>query len=150
MLLARHFGGRMALELGREAMPEFSPSAVKALERHAWPGNIRELKNAVERAVYRARGDRIASIQLDPFGPGRPTTVSGETSPSAVPDNARATSAASPLATLPLKDAVARLQRDRLREALEATRFNQRQAASRLGLTYHQLRGLMRKFRETL
>lgn len=150
MLLAGHFAGRMALELGREAMPVFSPSAVKRLEEYAWPGNIRELKNAVERAVYRADKDHIASVQLDPFGPAGPATDPGEPSPSAAPGDTCATPAASPLRTLPLKEAVARLQRDRLREALEATRFNQRQAASRLGLTYHQLRGLMRKFKETL
>ena len=42
------------------------------------------------------------------------------------------------------------LQRTRLQEALRQARFNQRQAAVRLGLTYDQLRGLMRKFKDRI
>jgi transcriptional regulator with GAF, ATPase, and Fis domain len=45
---------------------------------------------------------------------------------------------------------VAQLQLERLRQALRATRFNRRRAASRLGLTYDQFRGLMRRFKDQL
>ncbi len=151
MLLARHFAGCMALELGREAIPDFSRAAIRSLQDYPWPGNIRELKNVVERAVYRTGGDRIAAIQFDPF--------EGPVTYPDFPDSAPAPSASrtpgeppreTSLTDLPLKEAVARLQRERLRDALAATRYNQRQAASRLGLSYDQLRGLMRKFKDSL
>jgi NtrC-family two-component system response regulator AlgB len=48
--LARHFLAFFARSMGR-AVPELSPSAEQALEAYAWPGNIRELRNAIERAV---------------------------------------------------------------------------------------------------
>lgn len=150
MLLARHFAGRMALELGREAMPNFSAAAVGTLEKYAWPGNVRELKNVVERAVYRTRQDRITSIQLDPFEASMPLAA-GEPAAAATSDPIPAPKVApSVLETLPLKEAVARLQIDRLRDALQATHYNQRRAATRLGLTYNQLRGLLRKFQKQL
>lgn len=145
-LLARHFAGRMALELGRQDMPEFMPDAIQALERYAWPGNIRELKNVVERAVYRTEGNRIEAIRFDPFGaatPSAPAAATPEEPPAALP-------ASPPLETLPLKDAVEHLQLMRLRQALQQARFNQRRAADRLGLTYDQLRGLMRKLKDQL
>jgi len=150
LLLAHHFAGRMALELGRREVPVFGRSAERDLERYPWPGNIRELKNVVERAVYRTEGDRITTIQFDPFDlPGLPAAppVPPPASPSG---KASEGSQAGPLADLPLKEAVAQLQEDRLKEALRATRFNQRQAASRLGLSYDQFRGLMRKFKDRL
>ena len=150
LLLADHFAGRMARELGRENTPTFSRSARQALEGYAWPGNIRELKNVVERAVYRSAKDRIADIQFNPF-----EDTPSETVPATQAVDQPATDAATPpvedpMASLPLKDAVAQLQLNRLREALHAARFNQRQAATRLGLTYDQFRGLMRKFKDRL
>jgi psp operon transcriptional activator len=146
MLLANHFAGCMALELGRETMPTFSRSALKAMEQYPWPGNIRELKNVVERSVYRSQDDRIGDIRFDPFeacvlpaAPAPPATSDPPASPTTAP-----------LSPLPLKSAVEQLQLHRLREALQLTQFNQRKAAARLGLTYDQLRGLMRKFTDQL
>ncbi len=145
-LLARHFAGRMALELGRKNMPVFLPAAMQALEGYGWPGNIRELKNVVERAVYRTTGDRIEEIRFDPFGAATPSAATAATP--AEPSSAL--TASNPLETLPLKDAVGHLQLLRLRQALQQARFNQRRAAALLGLTYDQLRGLMRKFKDRL
>ena len=54
MLLANHFATRMSFELGRNKIPTFTASVVRALEANSWRGNIRELKNVVERAVHRA------------------------------------------------------------------------------------------------
>jgi psp operon transcriptional activator len=145
-LLASHFAGRMALELGRQEMPVFLPAASEALEQYGWPGNIRELKNVVERAVYRTKDDRIETIRFDPFGTATPT-IPAQAPPAEPPP---ALPAGSPLATLPLKDAVAHLQLLRLRQALHHARYNQRRAAAHLGLTYDQLRGLMRKLKDRL
>lgn len=139
-VLAAHVAARMARELGLDAVPGFTPGALAVLETHAWPGNIRELKNVVERAVHRSDGREVteAEIDLDPFrgavGP-RP----GPPSPPPPP------ATAFPPLPCSLPDAVASLEVGLLREALRATRHHQRKAAARLGLTYHQFRGLYRK-----
>ena len=143
-ILTGHFAGRMGRELGFDAAPEFTAEALQKLEAHRWPGNIRELKNVVERAVHRADGGPVGadSVDFDPFRrPGEP--VAGPTSgPSSVDPPA-----VSGRPTLPasLPEAVARLEIEALRGALRATRHHQRKAATLLGLSYHQFRGLYRK-----
>ncbi|MCC5805870.1 MAG: phage shock protein operon transcriptional activator [Opitutales bacterium] len=159
LLLARHFLTRMAMELGREP-PELSARAEQQLEAHAWPGNIRELKNAVERAVYRCPGRAIKEIDFDPFGRvewgGASAPAAGPApGPAAVPAHGGAD--APPAAAVPsfapgggesLTDALRRFELNALREALEAARYHQGEAAKRLGLTYHQFRGLFRKYKD--
>lgn len=142
LLLAAHFAGRMAAELGLARAPDFGPAALEQLAFHPWPGNVRELKNAVERAVHRAGNQPIEILDLDPFAsPWRPRP--GET---AAQPPAPAAPPPSP-ASLPLslKDEVKRLELALLRSALARARHNQRAAARLLGLTYHQLRALLRK-----
>ena len=56
--LVHHFVERYAGQLGRE-VPDVDPEVLSTLERHAFPGNVRELENLMERAVTLARGDRI-------------------------------------------------------------------------------------------
>ena len=153
-LLANHFAGRMARELGREAPPEFHPEALKELESYPWPGNIRELKNVVERAVYRAGGERIGEIVFDPFGPVPPlpprtaeprSPASGTPEPPqpAPPGPFPPYDPSRPLP--PFRQTVRATERELLRAALERARFNQRRTAQLLDLTYDQLRGLLRK-----
>jgi len=67
LLLADHFAARMAYELGRKDIPDFSDKAICALENYPWPGNVRELKNVVERAVYRSDSSTITDIRFNPF-----------------------------------------------------------------------------------
>lgn len=64
--LAQHFLARACAELGREGM-RLSQQQVEALQRHDWPGNIRELKNVIERAVILGTGGRA---RLDLAMPG--------------------------------------------------------------------------------
>lgn len=149
LLLARHFAARMAAELGRASPPEFSRAAAAALLGHPWPGNVRELKNVVERAVYRAGDGAIEEIVFDPFarpgrrdaGPALPTAPPGAPSDRPAADSAAADAAWSGS----LHDAVARVEVAMLRRALAECRHHQRRAAERLGLSYHQFRGLYRK-----
>ncbi len=149
-LLASHFAARMAHELGREEVPEFSERALAALEEYTWPGNVRELKNVIERAVYRADSAEVDVIVFDPlaspYAPrhdAKPDVAREEPEPAAA-------GAARSLPTKPLPDAVRDLELAMLRNALEQTRYNQRRAASMLGLTYHQFRGLYRKYQADL
>jgi psp operon transcriptional activator len=148
-LLAEHFAGRMALELGRTDSPRFSVRALRAMAHYAWPGNIRELKNVVERAVYRHREGTISDIVFDPFVSPYPTpTARRDASATVDGAHSKAPEAATQTIAYPYKEAIARLEIRLLRQALEASHFNRRQAARRLGLTYDQLRGQLRKHRD--
>ncbi|TAL10279.1 MAG: sigma-54-dependent Fis family transcriptional regulator [Nitrospirae bacterium] len=62
-LLARHFLVQFAREFGK-AVTDLHPSAVTDLVAYAWPGNIRELRNVIERAVMLCSGDRLTSAAL--------------------------------------------------------------------------------------
>jgi psp operon transcriptional activator len=149
-LLAQHFAGRMALELNRKDSPVFTARALAALERYPWPGNIRELKNVVERAVYRSTNDTVREIVFDPFRSPYPRLpAAGEKAPDETPPG-KSSRPADTARDLPYKEAVARLEVRLLSQALEDARFNQRQAAGLLGLTYDQLRGQLRKHRRAL
>ena len=136
-LLAEYFAVNMAKELGRSFFPGFSAAAVERLATHRWPGNLRELKNVVERAVYRApEEEAVDEIVLDPFAsPFRPR---------AHEDNGRLKEArALPLS---LKDTVQEFEVELINQALREGRFNQRRAAELLGLSYDQFRGYFKKY----
>ena len=154
LLLAGHFAQRMAFELGRESMPEFTPRVEDALNAHPWRGNVRELKNVVERAVYQAEGDSIDRVVFNPFhSPFTPLTAPAdkEAAPPAGPAAPAMESGAMPLTlTRPFTESVEEFEQRLLRMALEEARFNQRKAATTLGLTYHQFRGLYRKYAAAL
>ncbi|QTA92258.1 phage shock protein operon transcriptional activator [Desulfonema magnum] len=145
LLLANHFAARMAFELGREDIPQFSPEAVTALETCPWKGNIRELKNVVERAVYRSDSSLITNIVFDPFdSPYAKQPFSKENFPK-IETNMLSTDQ---LMRKPLKEAVKELEILLLNNALKESKYNQKKAARILGLTYHQFRGLHRKYKK--
>ncbi|MGE5257252.1 MAG: phage shock protein operon transcriptional activator [Hyphomicrobiales bacterium] len=148
MLLARHFAAQMALELGRDEIPEFSAAACAALCAYTWPGNVRELKNVVERAVYRSDSSVIAEVVFDPFNRlNVRAPMAGRGTRKASVDQGSA--GADPLA-VPMKRAVQDLEVRMLASALERSRYNQRKAAALLGLTYDQFRGLYRRHAPSL
>jgi DNA-binding NtrC family response regulator len=62
-LLASHFLGRHAQRY-RKPLTSFDPAAMQALLDHLWPGNIRELDHAIERAVLMAQGDTVKAGDL--------------------------------------------------------------------------------------
>jgi psp operon transcriptional activator len=142
LLLAEHFGRRMATEAGWDAWRGFSAEARRALTAHDWPGNVRELRNVVERAVYRwdEPARPVGEIVFDPFdSPWKPArrgdaaAVSVEADAPAVPDVAD------------LRSAVDAYERLLLERALQRHRWNQRQTAQALGLSYDQLRHAMKR-----
>jgi transcriptional regulator with GAF, ATPase, and Fis domain len=65
-LLARHFLKRHADDLGRPQLA-FSEDSLRVLASYAWPGNIRELENLVERVAILSDGDEIRADQLPEF-----------------------------------------------------------------------------------
>ena len=120
--LCEHILGRIAGDYGRP-VPELSPSAVEALRGHAFPGNVRELENILERAAALCEGDRIevADLGLEETGPAPGPVVEEDAGvpPSADPDAE---------------------ERARILRALDAHRWNRTRAARQLGLTLRQLR----------
>ncbi len=140
-LLAEHFGRAMAIEIGWERFPGFTPAVMDRLAGYDWPGNVRELKNVVERAVYRTGADEpVAEVVFDPFeSPYRPPAPLGISAPEPPPSPQR------PTGPRDFTAAVAEFERELLQEALAETHYNQRAAARRLGLSYHQLRHLLKK-----
>ncbi|MCC6531300.1 MAG: PEP-CTERM-box response regulator transcription factor [Burkholderiales bacterium] len=63
LLLARAFLAKFTEQQSKPTM-HFSEEAAEAIEAHAWPGNVRQLENAVKRAVIMAEGSRIARDDL--------------------------------------------------------------------------------------
>jgi psp operon transcriptional activator len=146
LLLANHFAARMAFELGREEIPQFSQEISRQLETYSWPGNVRELKNVVERAVYRSDTPQISEIIFDPFVspynehlPAKRMT--SKTEKELIAGN---------VAKKSMNDALRELKVQMLSSALREAKYNQRKAARILGLTYHQFRGLYRKFSDEI
>ena len=150
-MLAAHFGLAMAKTMSLPSFPGFTQNAMAELEAYAWPGNVRELKNVIERAVAHCLdpSEPISTIVFDPFdSPFRPKTsigrakakeVAASESVEFVEERVTATSVTD------FKGAVAAFERQVLSDAMEAARHNQRIAAKRLGLPYHQLRNALRK-----
>ncbi|MDK2374841.1 phage shock protein operon transcriptional activator [Serratia fonticola] len=137
MLLAEHFAIQMCRELSLPLFPGFSEHARTTLLGYSWPGNVRELKNVVERSVYRHGSDQdeLDEIIINPFAKR------------SEPLDDEVTAPASDLPALPLDFKSWQHQQEKtlLEMALKQGRFNQRKAADLLGLTYHQLRGMLKK-----
>jgi len=150
-VLAEYFGRRMASELGWQDWPGFTPQALTLLEAYQWPGNVRELRNVIERAVYRWDDwdSAVASIEFDPFNsPWKPAIMPGAAARSGVPavDPGRAASAPGGLDRVnDLRAAVDAHERAILEQSLARHRYNQRQTAKALGLSYDQLRHALKK-----
>ena len=140
ILLAEHFAVRFAAESGWHHFPGFSPTAKSELARHEWPGNVRELRNVVERSLHRQGEDaeQISHLVTNPW-PDKLVKV---------PDaSTLATPSSNVTSQLPkdLRAALEQQEASWLEQALNQTAHNQKQAAALLGLSYDQIRGLIRK-----
>ena len=135
MLLANHFAAGMASECGYADVPCFSPGAEAEILGYDWPGNIRELKNAVERAVYRAEGGVITHIDTDPFR--NPYGKSAERSHADVD-----------IRNYP--NVHEEIDVMYIRKALALSDGSQKKAADLLGITYDQFRGVYRKLKDRI
>ncbi|HSO41017.1 MAG TPA: sigma 54-interacting transcriptional regulator [Labilithrix sp.] len=121
--LARHFAESAAAKLGRSA-PVLSPETLTALDRYPFPGNIRELRNIVERAVALTVDGVISPehLVLETAGSGGFPTVPSYAGESAA-----------------LSDPVAEADRQRILEALAQCAGNQTRAAEVLGISRRTL-----------
>ncbi len=74
--LAKHFAVQIAAQNGWKEL-SFDEEAIRALQAYAWPGNIRELRNVVERLLLFAEGDVITSATVRSALPAHASAVSG-------------------------------------------------------------------------
>jgi len=140
--LARHL---LANEGGTPS-PELEPAALDALRAYNWPGNVRQLKNCLERAVILSNNGRITIAELPPevVRPAGPAAFVGPTSqPGAAVDfNAGASSFGSTAVSSPtsLRD----VERQQILSALEQTGWHRGKTAEILGISpstlYRRLR----------
>lgn len=171
-ILSEHFAINMARELEWELFSGFSAKARESMMNYDWPGNVRELKNVVERSLYRANNPHVPvhELVIDPFeSPYRPKSsmrtndrhrteaapavaqpaTSSDSNELATPSNNNGV--ARPQSSqisfpLNLKDISQQFEIDLINNALATSQFNQKKTADILGLTYHQLRGYLKKY----
>ena len=119
-LLAEHFLGVCAERAGRSDLLGFSPEALALLEVYEWPGNVRALENAVERAVLLSAGPLIAVADLPPAIRASARKAAPAHAPAALD------------ADLGLREAVERFENQLIMQALERTGWNKQRAAQLL------------------
>jgi len=176
LMLAEHFAINMARELEFELFSGFTEKAKRAMLEYYWPGNIRELKNVVERSVYRCNNPHLPvnDLVIDPFeSPYRPSqriktldrihvtqqepktepnylNSKNEQSNNNIEAELSTTSISTTLANTQFPQSLKSLSQDYeielIKSALAHCQYNQKKTAQALELTYHQLRGYLKKY----
>jgi psp operon transcriptional activator len=155
----------MARELEFELFSGFTEKAKRAMLEYHWPGNVRELKNVVERSVYRCNNPHLPvhDLVIDPFeSPYRPSQrIKTQDRISVVAPSVdkekneekrqevihqQLPVSQSLVFPLSLKDLSQDYEIDLIQSALENCQYNQKKTADALKLTYHQLRGYLKKY----
>ncbi|PHS03087.1 MAG: hypothetical protein COA78_19130 [Blastopirellula sp.] len=121
-VLMHHFAMQFEREIPAFRGKRFSAAAIKELNRYPFPGNVRELKNVIERAVYRDTTDEITPSDLGLQSPRISKGTSGG-----------------------YQEQLASFARELIETALLQSGNNQAEAARQLGLTYHQFRHYYQK-----
>ena len=121
--LAERFATRASKQLARPHPPRLSVETIRALEQHPWRGNVRELRNVIDRAVVLAPRDVIEPEHLDKFTPAVAASLPGS-APTKYP---------------PAGSNDATSERDRIISALQRCGGNQTRAATDLGISRRTL-----------
>jgi psp operon transcriptional activator PspF len=137
-VLATYFLARFRQEVAGITVREISAEAFDAFAAYDYPGNVRELKNVVERAAYMAAGEVLTAgdvaAALPPEAHQSTSATQGDNA--GFQDDPR----------MPLGDRVDAFESWLCRDALERTRFRQKEAAQLLGVSYDQFRQRYRKY----
>jgi len=123
---------RLGRRLGGEA-PELGLEALAALEDYAFPGNVRELENILERALTLCAGQRIGVDDLQLRANAATTAPVAALAPTQLAVGSD------------LSDQLEHIERDAILKALEQTRYNKTAAARLLGMTFRALRYKVKK-----
>jgi len=132
-LLVQHFLKKAKERVGRTTIEGVSRAAAQILADYQWPGNVRELENTVERAVLLCQGPLIEPKDL----PQRLCGLGVE----------KRMSPRLPDLGLDLRNAVESFENQLIRQALERTKWNKKQAASLLGLNRTTLVEMLKRKR---
>src|SRR5438094_491614 len=131
LLLAEHFMRELGAKMGKGDI-RLDDAARDALLTYRWPGNIRELQNAIERALIVSDGMLITAEHL---GIGGRREASGDSERSAPPPSTAGIAPSQP----PRVESLAELEKRAIADALAAANGNKSRAAAALGLTRFQL-----------
>jgi len=130
-LLARHFLSSLATRYNKKTVKNFSPEAEGLMMSYAWPGNIRELRNLVERLVVLESAELILPQHLPDWLTGRSVAAPQQTSSGFVlPD-----------AGISLDE----VEKNLIKQALDRENHNKARAAKLLGISYDTLRYQVKK-----
>ena len=128
--LLNHFLQKVAEDYGRHM--HFTPTALEALIRYDWPGNVREMQNLIERLVIMSESERITLEFLKSYlSPGKTAAAHEQVRPGNAP--VRGTS---------LKE----MERNEVMDALERNGWVQYKAAEALGLSARQMGYRVKKY----
>ena len=135
---------RLAGSHGR-SIPQLGNEALAALAAYAFPGNVRELENILERALAMADGEHIDADDLYlPQGNGHPRGQGTDSGPGeVVPDAPGAIDMDPSGGALP--SYIENMERAAIQKALEDNRWNKTRAAAQLGITFRALRYKLKK-----
>lgn len=135
--LARYFLDFFSQRYQKKNVKEFAADAERLLAAYTWPGNIRELRNVIERCVVLENSSTITASHL-------PIEIAGETvvTPQHFVERRKSNRFILPEDGFSLD----KMEQDLIRQALERTNFNQTKAAKMLGVTYDTLRYQMKKY----
>ena len=137
-LLTKHFLDKLSADIGIEE-PRLDEGAENALLAYRFPGNVRELENILERAITLCDNGVISSEDLR-----LPSEAGVEPEPDA--SAAASGSSAEPVEQEgPLQSYLDEVERQRILEALEKTRWNKTKAAKLLGISFRALRYRLEK-----
>jgi two-component system response regulator PilR (NtrC family) len=144
--LARHILKQVGADLA------LSPDALKKLEGHTFPGNVRELGNILERSAAFVEGDEIGAedlqfvtaVEVPKSEQGAAPSVSTSEESAPLAGSSQASGKLLELASN-LPEYLDRIERDMIEKALAQTRYNRTAAAELLGITFRQLRYRMQR-----
>jgi two-component system, NtrC family, response regulator AtoC len=148
--LARGFATEVSAQSGEPRVPDITPDAMAMLERYSWPGNIRELRNVIERAVLLCAGGPIglehlpvekmrATMRQRPLAIARGEAAAPSTPALADPPDAVAPSPARETTVADIRREMDALERERILSVLNTCGGNQTEAARVLGLSRRAL-----------
>jgi len=132
-LLAQHFLSKAREKMGKGGELEISRAAAQLLSEYHWPGNVRELENTIERAVLLCAGTCIDPKDL-------PQRVCGLGTEKRITPRL-------PDTGIDLRNAVESFENQLIRQALERTKWNKKQAATLLGLNRTTLVEMLKRKR---
>jgi DNA-binding NtrC family response regulator len=129
-LLAQYLVTKLAEKHGRPAR-FLSPAALEALQFHAWPGNIRELRNVIERAVVICSGEQIERHHFAPYPIDQRERLRNEDT-----------------ITFPVGTPIEEVERQMIIRTIKKTRNNKTRAAELLGISLKTLHNKLNLYRE--